>query len=583
MSEIPDLFMIDTGDRGRYRSLIYVIQLDQLLLRFRKGTSDGEIDEILGNELTLMPAHDPPYGIDYLKASGKRWVRFAPLPDGQAIIEFARALMLAHEQLSFATPVYYIDGRGIRSATTPLPNEFMVQLDIPPEFNAEQELAFREEKRGNLAELGLSYNQVRSASLYGIEMFDLPKDADDPLNGFSVYEQIAALPGVKAVQFDWMRLQPYLDFPLTAPPNDKHWTDQSHLDQIRVRTAWEQTLGSANTVVAVIDGDFDVHHEDLRFVPKPDHFNAAQHAKGKVGNFNAGPFGFAHGTAIAGLIAALANNHKGVVGVAPRCPIMPLALEPVPTSEAAEDDDDSYESPFSSGRVTEAIKWAVQRGARVINLSLCTDYSEPLKLAIRDALDHDIVICAASGNYHTGETTFIDYPAKFVGVIAVGAVLPNRRRKRINDPGGPEWGSAFGTRLRVSAPGTYCWTTDETGAGGVNQHGESIVFDGKNQSVGPANGNYYALGNGTSTASALVAGCAALIRDRFPALTVEEVTLALSQSCRLPGGTLPGTTKAATGNPADVDFVPKWNNHVGFGCIDCGEALARAASIANIP
>jgi subtilisin family serine protease len=180
--------------------------------------------------------------------------------------------------------------------------------------------------------------------------------------------------------------------------------------------------------------------------------------------------------------------------------------------------------------IANGINYAVGHGAGVINMSLgSADASRSMRQAIANAVAHGVVIVAAAGNDGTagGGFTSYSYPASFTGVISVAAVGPAGNRASFSDRN---------SSVVVSAPG--------------------VSIDG----AGP--GGEYITGDGTSPASAFVAGVAALIRSAYPHLTPVQVMQAIvtSTTGRPPGGYSPG---------------------VGFGEVNAAAALTAAGQLAG--
>ncbi|MEU4421969.1 S8 family serine peptidase [Actinoplanes sp. NPDC024001] len=181
-----------------------------------------------------------------------------------------------------------------------------------------------------------------------------------------------------------------------------------------------------------------------------------------------------HGTHMAGIIAGHSHGHAGddgVLGIAPAAKILPVR-----TSSAEDGGPD----------LATGIKWAAENGARVINVSAVTARSKILDDAVHAANRADSVLVAAAGN-NTSSILF-GYPAAIPGVLAVGA---------INRSGEHASFSTTGPKVEICAPGSNIVTT--------------------------ALNNGYRIVSGTSAATAIVSGAAALVRSEFPELTAPEV------------------------------------------------------------
>ncbi|WP_204290129.1 type VII secretion-associated serine protease mycosin [Micromonospora gifhornensis] len=253
----------------------------------------------------------------------------------------------------------------------------------------------------------------------------------------------------------------------TAPVGvDRIRSDQWHLAYLRTAKAHTISQG-AGVMVAVPDTGIDPH-PDLadNLLPGIDitSENSENGQRDKDG----------HGTTVAGLIAAHGQaTSKGALGIAPKAKILPIRVN---LDNRHVDVDD-----LASG-----INYAVGRGVQVISISMATGPSIKLQQAIESAIRANIVVVAGSGN-HPQEAT-VAFPAAYPGVIAVGG---------INRSGGIAPISVTGPEVDVVAPAEEIYST--------------------------STGGNYSRSNGTSDATAIVAGAAALVRARYPYLPADEV------------------------------------------------------------
>ena len=250
--------------------------------------------------------------------------------------------------------------------------------------------------------------------------------------------------------------------------------------------AWSLTTGDSNVVVAVADSGVQADHPDLsgRVTPGYDFVNNDSNPADDEG----------HGTAVAGIIAAQGNNGIGIAGVCWKCKIMPVKVL------------DSTGEGTDSG-VASGITWAVDHGADVINMSLGgTGVSQTLAGAVSYALARGVVVVAAAGN---DDTTTLNYPAAYDGVISVGAVKEDGTRYSSADWGAGQ-GSNYGPWVKVAAPGC----TNST-----------------------ALGSSYAGFCGTSAATPFVAGLAGLARSYNLSATSSSIVSAIeNNTTALPAG-----------------------------------------------
>ena len=207
----------------------------------------------------------------------------------------------------------------------------------------------------------------------------------------------------------------------TTTPNDTYWSQQWGLSKINAPTAWDTTTGSSSVIVADLDTGINYSHPDLqgKTVPGYDFINNDGDPTDDSG----------HGTGTAAIIAANSNNGLGVAGLCWQCSLMPVKVLNASASG-------TY-SALASG-----ITWATDHGARVINMSLGgTTASSSLQSAVQYALDHGVVLVAASGNY--GSTAPF-YPAYYDGVISVAGTTSSDSLYSWSD---------YGSWVSVAAPG----------------------------------------------------------------------------------------------------------------------------------
>ncbi len=249
-------------------------------------------------------------------------------------------------------------------------------------------------------------------------------------------------------------------------PNDSLYLDyQWNLPLIFTEEGWQLTKGKENVIIAIIDTGVDLNHPE--FVGKlVKGMNMVEPSSPPMDDDG-------HGTHVAGIIAANTNNREGIAGITWYNKIMPIKVL----------DQSGAGTLFD---VAEGIFWAVEHGAKVINLSL-GNYAESNYLhdAIKYAYDQDVVIISAAGNDNIGE---LGYPASYPEVIGVAAIDPLQRKAEFSN---------YGTYVDVTAPGVNIASTYPD--------------------------NEYASLSGTSMASPHVAALAGLIRSMNPALTNKEV------------------------------------------------------------
>ncbi|HWP60966.1 MAG TPA: S8 family serine peptidase [Candidatus Acidoferrales bacterium] len=288
-------------------------------------------------------------------------------------------------------------------------------------------------------------------------------------------------------------------------PNDPGFSSQWHLQRIAAPAGWDITTGSPSVTIAVIDTGVDSTHPDLKDKLVPG-YNFIQ-------NNTDTDDAEGHGTAVAGAAAAMTDSGIGVAGVAWANTIMPLRVI----------DADGY---ATYADVIEAIIYAADRGAKVINLSLGgPSYSATLQNAVNYAWNKGAVIVAAAGNESASAPL---YPAALNNVVAVSATDKDDNLA---------WFSNFGSWIDVAAPGTFIYTTRDGGG--------------------------YSSWHGTSFSSPLVAGLAALVFSLNPSFSNAQVAEILRASADDLGG---------------AGYDPSF----GHGRINVARALETAASLAAI-
>ncbi len=290
--------------------------------------------------------------------------------------------------------------------------------------------------------------------------------------------------------------------------NSEYW-----LDEYGIRTAWKTTQGEGVTI-AVIDTGVDgsvaelqgvvVGGTDVSGIGSPD------------GQTPIGSVGSEHGTMVAALAAGRGTGgNSGVIGSAPKASILSISIG---FGEGATSSDD---------QIARAVRWAVDNGADVINMSLTRntlDWPASWDDAFLYAEDNNVVVVAAAGNRGSG-TTQVGAPATMPGVLTVAGV-------DINGEASFD-ASSQGITIAVAAAS------------------EDLV--------GVVPGGGHVIWNGTSGATPIVAGIVALVKAAHPELDAANIINRVVSTARDEGA--PG--------PDPI---------YGFGLID-----AQAAVGASVP
>ena len=313
---------------------------------------------------------------------------------------------------------------------------------------------------------------------------------------------------------------------LAAPPAsaDLARSQDWALAALHAQQAWRTTKGAGITV-AVLDTGVDATHPDLtgQVLPGKDEIG--------FGAKRGDTYWAKHGTGMAAIIAGHGHgpgDSDGVLGIAPEARILPVRV-------LLEDKDPKRQKARTTrgDALPDGIRWAVDHGADVINLSLGDDSATAAPVAaeddaIRYALSKGVVVVSSAGNGGAAADRS-SYPAAYPGVIAVAAVDKNGDH------------ASFSTHrwyASVSAPGV-----------------EVVIAD--------PDRTYYN-GWGTSAASAYVSGTAALIRSANPRLSPAQVKQVLED-----------TTRDRPKGGRD--------DEVGTGLVDPAAAVARAKKLKPAP
>jgi len=364
-------------------------------------------------------------------------------------------------------------------------------------------------------------------------------------------------------------VEPDLAVHATRIPNDPLYSEQYHHPQINSPGGWDVTIGSSDVVIAVIDSGVDTDHPDLQnsiwvnvgenpangldddgndYVDDwrgwdfyNDNNDPNPEPDGLDNDNKGGPDDqVSHGTLVAGLAAAYGNDNFGTVGVSWRATIMALQVFP--------DDGTTYVST-----VIEAIDYAVDNGADIINLSIGSPYEQSFSAPIQRAYEAGIVVVCAAGNdgkeLTNSKSTWVspvcnDGPDVFTDnyVLGIAGVDQNDRRA---------WYSNYDTSscnfIDVAAPGSDMF--------GPN------YYDPRFSHLD----SYFGTNTGTSFACPLASGLAALVLAAHPGYTPAQVYQAIRN------------------NTDDIDALnPGYAGALGTGRINCGRTLGQISAPAAV-
>jgi subtilisin family serine protease len=434
------------------------------------------------------------------------------------------------ENLDWIGPVYVLPNEEERRGSfCPLPNVLLIKFTSA--FNSKEEEFNRALLSHNMKEVPEKSKYLGEYRYYVIT--NIEKE-----NAYQIKE-------ILQNEFDFISEIVYEHMPMILPtsfaPNDTHFADQWNMTRIKADAAWNLMTGNSSVVICILDSGCDLNHNDLQF-STPGIDLSTMMPDGSPGA-SADPN---HGTACAGIAAAIFNNARGVAGVAGGCRIMPLAFQ-----------------NFTNAECAAGINFAATNGANVISMSFSFPSSTTIvDNAIQNAFNNDIVMCAATGN---GNANAIAYPARHPQVMACGASDPIDNRKTPTSPDGENWwGSNFGNRMSVVAPGVLIPTTDRLGADGYNPPPPPPAPPVPGQY---SDTDYARFFNGTSAATPHVAGLAALIRSLHPTLKSTEVQDMIERNAEKVG-TGHGGYRDTAGHPNGT-----WNQQMGYGRINVIRAL----------
>jgi subtilisin family serine protease len=268
---------------------------------------------------------------------------------------------------------------------------------------------------------------------------------------------------------------------VAATPNDPKYVDHTlwGLDKISAPAAWDVQNSASNIIVAVLDTGVRYTHEDLASNMWVNPGDGGHGLNALTGTSDPNDDN-GHGTMVAGVLGAVGNNGKGVVGVTWRTEIMACKCF-------------NNLGIGSISAVVTGLDYARTNGARIINASWGFTNSLALSNAVYSLRDFNIIIVAACGNSSADIDLSPTYPASYHFDNVVSVAYTTRTDTLAAD-------SNYGaTSVHLAAPGDQIYSTH-------------AALD-----------NFYSSGSGTSFAAPYVTGAFALMLTKYPAETYQQI------------------------------------------------------------
>lgn len=376
----------------------------------------------------------------------------------------------------------------------------------------------------NIEPLHLPTSALQNPALNRILRLKL-KESDD------IDESLRILQNTEGVS--WAELSPIRytcgvpgsesDHSIDSPPNDPYYPLQWYLHKINAIPAWDVALGDSSVTIAIVDIGVNLDHNDLqrnRWVNYPEKNGVPgvdDDGNGFIDDVHGWDFydddsdprsgGIdVHGTHVAGLAAAVTDNGFGISGVSWNCRYMAVRVG----------------GGISIRYGYEGVIYAAASGADIINLSWGSNTPSNIeRITIEYANQMGALVIAAAGNRQNSTTPFNHYPAAYENVMGVAAVDTSDKLANLSN---------YNSWVDISAPGIDILSTVSNG---------------------------YGILSGTSMATPIVSGAAALLKSMHPNWTHEQLRLQLMLSS----------------DPID-NLNPRFADSLGYGRLNLYRALA---------
>lgn len=420
-----------------------------------------------------------------------------------------------------------------------LSNTVVIKLKDSPVVNTNKSVFLSQEIAATLERFGFNQANVllpektinsflsaakEGPSLGRIVVATYDSDADP----FFVTSKIKGAAGI-----EWV--EPKFVYELDYTPDDPSFASQFALNKISAALAWDVNKGDTNIIIGIVDTGVDWDHPDLaaniwRNQNEIPNNGIDDDNNGYVDDIRGWDFGGLtgtpdnspmedrpdHGTHVAGIASAVTDNGIGVASIGFKTKLMPV--------KTTQDNQRDVNGPFIIYGF-EGIVYAADNGAKIINTSWGGGgFSILGQEVINYALSKGALVVAAAGNDNSPEN---HYPSSYDGVLSVASTTSTDARSSFSN---------YGKTIDVSAPGSNIL--------GTWQNDTFITI------------------SGTSMASPLAAGLAALVAAQFPNYS----PLQIGEQVRV------NSDDISTQNPGFI-------NQLGFGRINAQKSLVNANSV----
>lgn len=344
----------------------------------------------------------------------------------------------------------------------------------------------------------------------------------------NVVEVINAFLSNEEVEYAEPRFRYHTLLAPSDPAADITDGQQTYLNLVKAYEAWGISTGDSTIVIGIVDTGVDLDHEDLKDKIAYNYDDPVNGVDDDGDGYTDNYYGWdmsnwdndptadndLHGIKVSGVCAASTNNETGIAGTGWNTKFLPVKI-----------------SESNSGYLSneyEGVLYAAQHGCKVINLSWGAAGANSLygkDIIDYVVLDLDVVVIAAAGNTHDD----LDYyPASYDNVLSVGASNSSDELA--------SW-ATYSYKIDILAPGESIFTTN--------------------------NGDSYGYATGSSFASPMVAGAAALVRQVFPDYSARQVMQQL---------------RTTSYDISETGSNPSYEGQIGSGRLDMYQALLQSST-----